>query len=110
MAKERAVREVVALDPREGLSERVAARPGNQLWILVEAARRALPDAPGASRPRAHRRVGAGEPTVIGRDHVASLLGRDRREVRLPGVGKDEARPFLIKPRDILPPDEDTDA
>lgn len=36
VTQERAVREAVALDPREGLGEHVAASPGDDLRVLVE--------------------------------------------------------------------------
>src|SRR5262249_10869813 len=54
MAQERAVDEVVALDPRERIREIGPCGVGDDLRVRAQPARRALPDTPGARRAGAH--------------------------------------------------------
>src|SRR5262245_15598013 len=106
MTEERAVDEVVALDPGDGLRELAAPETLDQGRVGAELARRSLPDAPCAGGAGADRGVGARQLPVVGGDEVVALGWRDGSEVLLPRVGKDEARAFLVAPADLLGADE----
>ena len=68
----------------------------------MKAAGACLPEAPGAGRLAAPRRVGGRESAVIGAEEVVALSFRDRREILLPGVGEEGAGATLVEPADLL--------
>ena len=92
------VDEVVAFDAGEGDRVVRLAEGGDARRVGQERERRALPHAPGARRREPHVRVGAGEALVVGGDHVAALVLRDRRDEVLEGVGQDVRGAFLVEP------------
>src|SRR6185436_18264735 len=90
-----------SLDAGEGVGEPATAELLHERRVEEELARAPLPDRPGACGLLAHDAVGAREALVVGLHHVAPLARRDWREVLLPRLGKDLARPRLVKPEKL---------
>ena len=87
--EEATVDEIVVLDAREGVRKLRFRETRRKLGIGKQRDGLALPEAPGACGLRSSRRIRAGETLAVGRDQIAALGLRDRREKTLPLVGKE---------------------
>src|SRR5690606_34785680 len=102
--EEPAIYEVMRFDPRERERKaRVAELLGTRR-IRQQRARCALPYRPRACRLEAHALVVAEQAAVISREQVVPLVRRNRREVLLPEVRKQQARAVLIEPAELESP------
>ncbi len=107
MREKAAVHEVVTLDAREREAELVPRAAANVLFVLQQVTGAGFPHAPRARGLLAREGVLRGEPAMVGGDQITALRERDHREVLLPGVGEQQARPVLIEPLQLPTPQQE---
>src|SRR5688572_17374614 len=106
--EEAPIDEIVRLDARESERELRRSEQVFALGIGEQRARRTFPHRPRARRVEAHGRIVGQQAPVEGREQIVALLGRNRRDVLLPLIGKKQVRAELVEPSQLdLPQQED---
>ncbi len=101
LVEEAVVVEEVALDTGEGDGELGLVEFRRPRFGAADRDGVALPLAPGRRRLELGAAIPAGQPVMVGADHVAAFLGRDRGHEPLPGVGEQHRGAVLVEPAQL---------